>query len=83
MLFRSGVEHIMVDGRFVVRNRAITTVDERALREEVAEIMVELRRDLKSVVSRIDDLMPYLLQAHRMTWESDIGLERYIGRGEG
>jgi hypothetical protein len=45
--------------------------------------MVGLRQDLQSVVSRIDGLMPYLLQAHRMTWESDIGLERYIGLGEG
>ena len=73
----------MVDGRFVVRNRSITTVDERSLREEVEELMVELRRDLESVVDRIDGLMPYLLKAHRMTWEADIGLERYIGLGEG
>jgi hypothetical protein len=67
----------------VVRNRSLTTIDERALNEEVAELMVGLRQDLQSVVSRIDGLMPYLLQAHRMTWESDIGLERYIGLGEG
>jgi len=78
-----GVEHVMVDGRFVVRHRAITTVDERSLQEEVEELMVELGRDLESVVSRTDELMPYLLKAHRMTWEADIGLERYIGRGEG
>jgi 5-methylthioadenosine/S-adenosylhomocysteine deaminase len=77
------VEHVMVDGRFVVRDRRITSIDEAALREEVAELMVELRRDLDAVMERNRSMLPYLMEAHRRTWESDIGLNRYVGAGNG
>jgi 5-methylthioadenosine/S-adenosylhomocysteine deaminase len=77
------VEHVMVDGRFVVRDRRITSVDETALYEEVAELMVQLRRDLEAVVERNQRMLPYLMEAHRRTWETDIGLNRYVGEGNG
>ncbi|MSQ73807.1 MAG: hypothetical protein EXR27_21425 [Betaproteobacteria bacterium] len=77
------VEHVMVDGRFVLRDRRVTTIDEAALREEIAELMVELRRDLDAVVERNQKMLPYLMEAHRRTWEIDIGVNRYIGAGDG
>jgi cytosine/adenosine deaminase-related metal-dependent hydrolase len=77
------VEHVMVDGRFVVRDRRITSIDEAALREEVAELMVELRRDLEAVLERNGKMLPYLMEAHRRTWEIDVGVNRYIGAGNG
>jgi guanine deaminase len=77
------VEHVMVDGRFVVRDRRITSIDEAALREEVAELMVQLRADLQAVMERNQKMLPYLLEAHRRTWQSDIGVNRYIDAGNG
>jgi len=77
------VEHVMVDGRFVVRDRRITSIDETALYEEVAELMVQLRRDLEAVVARNERMLPYLMEAHRRTWDTDIGLNRYVGEGNG
>jgi 5-methylthioadenosine/S-adenosylhomocysteine deaminase len=74
-----GVETVIVDGRVVIFNRKITTIDERALREEVAELMGVLRKDIESVVQRNNAMLPYLMEAQRRTWKVDIGLNRYIG----
>jgi 5-methylthioadenosine/S-adenosylhomocysteine deaminase len=74
-----GVESVMVDGRIVLRDRKITTIDERALREEVAALMGPLRADLAVVLERNDRMLPYILEANRRTWAVDIGLNRYVG----
>lgn len=73
-----GVATVMVDGCVVVRDRKITTIDEKALREEVAELMKVLRKDIDAVVARNAAMMPYLLEAHRRTWATDIGINRFV-----
>ena len=74
-----GVETVIVDGRVVIAERKVMTINERALREEVADLMKVLRRDVEAVTKRTNAMLPYLMEAQRKTWQVDIGLNRYVG----
>jgi 5-methylthioadenosine/S-adenosylhomocysteine deaminase len=73
-----GVETTIVDGRVVMRNRKMTTVDERAIREELAEIMIAFRRDFGIVAAANSEAQAYLLAANQNVAKSDVGVNRYL-----
>jgi len=76
-----GVRMVMVDGRVVVRDGRLALVDEADLRERVERIMDALRRDMAAVGARVEEVMPYLMQAYRRVWDADVGINRYVGHG--
>lgn len=76
------VRLVMVDGRVVVEDGRVTTVDEAALREELAaRIMPRLRADRDKVLEQAAKIYPYILDADRRMWAEDVGVHRYLGRG--
>ena len=75
------VRTVVVDGRIVLRDGKLTQIDEQALRETVERLMVRLREDMRQVGAKVDAIMPYLLQAYRRVWDSDVGINRYVGHG--
>jgi 5-methylthioadenosine/S-adenosylhomocysteine deaminase len=74
------VESVIVDGRVVIKERKVTTFDEDALRREVAGLMRHFIADYDAVVASRKRALPYMLEAHRRVWQTDIGMNRFVGR---
>jgi 5-methylthioadenosine/S-adenosylhomocysteine deaminase len=74
------VQTVLVDGRVVVEDRRITTIDEARLADEVAAVMPALRADLGAVRERLAPILPCLCEAQRRTWNTDIGVNRFIAQ---
>ena len=75
-----GVESVMVDGRMVMRDRVVKSIDEDALRREVASLMRHFIADYDAMVKSRRLALDYMLDAHRRMWEPDIGMDRFVGR---
>jgi len=73
-----GVETTIVDGRVVMRNRRMTTVDERAILAELGEIMKAFRRDFDVVAAANREAEPYLIAANQNVARSEVGVERFL-----
>jgi 5-methylthioadenosine/S-adenosylhomocysteine deaminase len=71
-----GVRHVLVDGRVVVRDRALTTIDEATIYEAVKAVMPGFRHDFAAISARVARLQPYLDQAHRKIMAADLDIER-------
>jgi hypothetical protein len=64
----------------VIKNREVKTVDEDALRREVRDLMRHFIADYDSVLESRKRALPYMLEAHRRVWQTDIGMNRFVGR---
>ena len=74
------VSSVVIDGKVVVRDRVVTTIDEDALRREVSDRMRHFIADYDKVTETRRVALPYLADAHRRAWRTDVGLQRFVGR---
>jgi cytosine/adenosine deaminase-related metal-dependent hydrolase len=76
-----GVRTVIVDGRVVVREGRVTTLDEATFRGELAEVMEQVRADYARLVQKQAPAIAPLLAANRRLAETDLGLLRQLGAG--
>jgi 5-methylthioadenosine/S-adenosylhomocysteine deaminase len=75
-----GVESVIVEGRVVIKERKAATIDEDALRREVAGLMRHFIADYEAVAASRKRALPHMLEAHRRVWQTDIGMNRFVAR---
>jgi 5-methylthioadenosine/S-adenosylhomocysteine deaminase len=71
-----GVRTVLVNGRVVVRDRRLTTVDETTIYEAVKAVMPGFRKDFADISARVTKLQPWLERAHRQIVDAELDIER-------
>jgi cytosine/adenosine deaminase-related metal-dependent hydrolase len=74
------VETVIVDGCIVMKDRRMLSVDEDALRAEVAELMEGFTADYHELERTREDALSHMRDAHRRMWQGDVGLNRFLSR---
>ena len=73
-----GVETTIVDGNVVMLEGRIATIDEAALRSELATVMPTFRHDFASIAEANKLAIPYLLAANDRLRAHDLHVNRFI-----
>lgn len=76
----SSVRTVLVNGRVVVDEGRLTTIDLRALREEGMEIGRKSVADSRTARAQYERLRPYFEEMHRRAIAQDLGFDAYPTR---
>lgn len=71
-----GVQHVIVDGQVVVRDRRLTTIDEDTIYDAVEAVMPGFRKDFQTITERVAKLQPWLDKAHEQIMAAPVDIDR-------
>ena len=75
------VDTVLVNGRVIMENKRILTVDEQAILEEAQAIGLSLQPEHEKARQFAEPLQPYLKAMYRRCVEQDVGINRFSGIG--
>jgi 5-methylthioadenosine/S-adenosylhomocysteine deaminase len=75
----SSIKTVMVAGRIVMQDGRLTTVDEKAVFDEIAELVPAYLAEHAELERRNKVFEPVMAEIHRRATRMDIGLNRYQG----
>jgi 5-methylthioadenosine/S-adenosylhomocysteine deaminase len=73
------VHTVLVDGKVVLDNCRLATIDEAEFRRELAEVMQVADRDYIALARRQGPAVSYLLEGNRALTAAPLGLSRFVG----
>jgi guanine deaminase len=71
-----GVKTVMIDGKVVIQDGELLSMDEKALIEQIKHVIPQFQKDYAEIKARVDGMRPYLDEAHRRIWAEDVGIDR-------
>jgi 5-methylthioadenosine/S-adenosylhomocysteine deaminase len=71
-----GVRHVLVNGKVIVRDRRLTTMDEDEIYDAVEAVMPGFRKDFAAISERVKRLQPWLDQAHAKFVATEMEFDR-------
>ncbi len=74
------IDSVIIDGRVVIENRKVMTIDEDALRAEVTELMKSFVPEYEAMVKSRAVALPFLTEAHNRVWATPLELHRFLTR---
>lgn len=75
----SSIVRVMIDGKTVVKDKEILTVDEKALLGELSGMMDEFRKEYVKTKEWADKLFPYVDEVYWKSYRQATGLNRLAG----
>ena len=74
------IDTVIIDGKVVMKDRVVQTINEEDLRKEVSDLMKSYIPEYEDVVKNREVALPYLMDAHQRVWDTNLGLQRFIAR---
>jgi cytosine/adenosine deaminase-related metal-dependent hydrolase len=73
------IDSVIVNGRLIIENRQLLSLDEAALREEIESLMPAVRTEFARLRGGYEQARPYLDEVQKRAWAVPLSVHRHVG----